>query len=79
MLADIQGTGHNLTDPEIVSLTGAYNDEDHLLFCALYLQDLALNHSNRFGMMMGCNHQEHLKPQITLQLLPDLPEIQKIL
>ena len=34
MLADIQGAGHNLTDPEIASLTGAYNDEEHLLFCA---------------------------------------------
>ena len=34
MLADIQGAGHNLTDPEIASLTGAYNAEEHLLFCA---------------------------------------------
>jgi hypothetical protein len=34
MLVDIQGAGHNLTDPEIASLTGAYDDENHLLFCA---------------------------------------------
>lgn len=34
MLADIQGADHNLTDPEIASLTGVYNDEEQLLFCA---------------------------------------------
>ncbi len=31
---DIQGAGHNRTGPEIASLTGAYDDEKHLLFCA---------------------------------------------
>ena len=34
MLVDIQGAGYNLTDPEIASLTGAFNDENNFLFCA---------------------------------------------
>lgn len=33
LLVDIQGSGYDLTDPEIASVTGAFDDEHHLLFC----------------------------------------------
>ena len=45
----------------------------------LFLQDFASNHPNLFEMMVGYSLQEHLKPQITLQLAPDLLEIHGIL
>ena len=56
MLADIQGAGHNPTDPEIASLTGAYNDEEHLLFCAgNYSQEACANFFKAHECNAFCN------------------------
>ena len=33
LLVDIQEGGYNLTDPEIATLAGAFDEESHLLFC----------------------------------------------
>ena len=53
MLADIQGAGHNLTDPEIASLTGVDNDEEQLLFCAGNCSQEALPTFLRHTSVMG--------------------------
>ena len=34
LLVDIQGGEYNLTDPEIATVSGIYDNDDHLLFCA---------------------------------------------
>ncbi len=35
LLVDIQGGEYSLTDPEIATVDGIYNDGDRLLFCAI--------------------------------------------
>ena len=52
LLVDIQGGGYNLTDPEIATLTGAFDDESHLLFCA---GNLSLEAYSNFFKAHKCN------------------------
>jgi hypothetical protein len=56
LLVDIQGGEYNLTDPEIATVSGIYDNDDHLLFCAGNLSTEAyLNFFNAHKCNAFCN------------------------
>ena len=61
MLVDIQGSDYSLTDPEVATLDGSF-DDDQLLFCAGNLSDVA--YSNFFHVCNVFCRLLNLEPQI---------------
>jgi hypothetical protein len=63
-LVDIQGGEYNLTDPEIATVSGIYDNDDHLLFCAgnqsteAYLNFFNAHKCNAFCNLLGLVPEE---------------------
>jgi hypothetical protein len=64
LLVDIQGGEYNLTDPEIATVSGIYDNDDHLLFCAgnqsteAYLNFFNAHKCNAFCNLLGLVPEE---------------------
>ena len=52
MVVDIQGSGYNLTDPEIATSVGSFDEKDELLFCVGNLSKAACD---TFFAAHSCN------------------------
>lgn len=56
LLVDIQGAEYNLTDPEIATVAGSFDEDEHLLFCAGNLSEKAyLNFFKSHKCSVFCN------------------------
>jgi hypothetical protein len=64
LLVDIQGCEYKLTDPEIATVSGIYDNDDHLLFCPgnlsteAYLNFFNARKCNAFCNLLGLVPEE---------------------